>query len=737
MRPVEVLVKAKIQGKTTLNEAESKQLLAFYGVPVVEESIASTLEEAVESAREIGFPIVLKGFGAGLTHKTEHGLVRMGLNNAEEIRHAVIQMAENVEGDLEGWVLQPQLKGRREFVAGMFRNDEFGPVIMFGLGGVFTEALNDVVFRIAPLDANQAGEMLDEIAARNLLKAFRGEPEVDRERLIKIILGLSRLSKEQPTVAEVDINPLLITLEGQPIAVDALVALEKAKPKASVRPPVDPFVVSALFHPKSIAFVGATSRFRKWGQLLFTGVVAGGYNGDIYLVNPNGKSIAGRPVYKSVVDIPGPVDLAVVSVPASKVFSLLSELSAKRVKGVILITSGFGEVGLEGRKLEDSLVAEARKKRLVILGPNTMGLCNPHEKFYCMGAHFRPKPGDTAFVSQSGNLGIQLMAFAERQGIGIRAFAGSGNEAMLTIEDALEYFERDPLTNTILLYIESVKNGRRFFESARRVSRKKPIVVIKGGRTRAGERAAASHTGALASNTRVFEAVCRQAGIVSVKQPMDLLDLSAVFSSLPLPGGRRVAIMTLGGGWGVITADLCNEYGLEVPELSPEIIHRLDRYLPPFWSRSNPLDLVGESDPSLPLKVVNELLKWDGCDAVISLGMIGRSVFLDRLIHSTVLTDPETDLDYLNSVKQNLVKFDVAYTNRIVRLMEEYDKPVVGVSMDTNENNQSVLDGQKGRYKGVFFQTPERAVKALAKMCEYKYWLNREKKTKMIEPEKP
>ena len=161
------------------------------------------------------------------------------------------------------------------------------------------------------------------------------------------------------------------------------------------------------------------------------------------------------------------------------------------------------------------------------------------------------------------------MNFAERQGVGVRAFAGSGNEAMLTIEDAMDYFEKDDLTNTILLYIESVKNGRRFLESARRVTRKKPIIVIKGGRSQAGDRAAASHTGALASNIRVFEAACRQAGIVEVKQSMTLLDLSAAFSSLPLPRGRRVAIMTFGGGWGVLTADLCYVRGLEVPKLSP------------------------------------------------------------------------------------------------------------------------------------------------------------------------
>jgi acyl-CoA synthetase (NDP forming) len=517
---------------------------------------------------------------------------------------------------------------------------------------------------------------------------------------------------------------VLITSKGDPVAVDAMVVLGEPKPESLERSPVDPIALSAIFHPKSVAFVGATTQLLKWGQLLFTNVIAGGYTGDVYLVNPRVDSMAGRPVYKSVIDIPGPVDLAVVTVPASKVLSLIPECGAKGIKGMVLITSGFRETGPEGRKLEDSVVAEARKNGIMILGPNTMGLCNPHEKFYCTGSSVRPKPGGTAFISQSGTFGAQLMDFAERQGVGVRAFAGSGNEAMLTIEDTMDFFEKDDLTSTILLYIESVKNGRRFLDIAQRVTRKKPIIVIKGGRSLAGDRAASSHTGALASNIRVFEAACRQAGIVEVKHSMDLLDLCAAFSSLPLPRGRRVAIMTFGGGWGVLTADLCYENGLDVPKLSTEVIERMDQYLPSFWSRSNPVDLVGERDPSLPLKVVRELLKWDGCDAVINLAMTGWSLAFDRLVESTLFVDPNADTAFMSSMRQLMSNLNSSYTGQIVRLMEEYGKPVVHVSMASDENQQTVMDGGGHRYKGVFFPTPERAVKVMAQMYKYQHWLN-------------
>jgi acyl-CoA synthetase (NDP forming) len=249
-------------------------------------------------------------------------------------------------------------------------------------------------------------------------------------------------------------------------------------------------------------------------------------------------------------------------------------------------------------------------------------------------------------------------------------------------------------------------------------------VIIKGGRTQAGKRAAASHTGALASNARVFEAVCRQAGIVSAQQPTDMLDLCAAFSSLPLPKGRRVAIMTPGAGLGVVAADLCTEYGLEVPELTTELIDRIDRYLPPFWSRSNPVDLVGEKDPDLPLKVIKELFKWDGCDAVITIAIMDRIHFVEKITESTASTDPGADPGILDSIKRAMIDSVSYYIGQLIRLIEEYGKPVVDVSISTN---RTVLHGAEGRYKGVFFQTPVQAVNVIAKMCEYKHWLNQGK----------
>jgi acyl-CoA synthetase (NDP forming) len=530
---------------------------------------------------------------------------------------------------------------------------------------------------------------------------------------------------EIPEISEIDINPLLITSDGTVVAVDALIVPEKIQAEKEHRPPVAPAVIRALFYPKSIAFVGASGTIGKWGHMLVVNTISGGYKGDIYIVIPKGGTIAGRHVYKSVTEIPGDVDLGVVTIPAKMVPGLIPQFKEKGIKSMLLITSGFGESGSDGKSVEKKLVMEARKAGIVILGPNTMGISNPHRDFNCISTPTKPMAGSTAIVSQSGNLGVQLLAFAEEQGIGIRGFCGSGNEAMVTVEDFIEGLEIDPLTKIIILYIESVKDGRRFFEGARRTGKKKPIVLLKGGQSRAGNRAASSHTGALSSDSRVFDAVCKQTGIVKVERSMELLDLAAAFSSLPLPKGNRVAIVTLGGGWGVITADMCMREGLDVPALPDDMLERMDKILPPYWSRSNPADIVGEQDNTISLALMEEFLKWDSCDAVINLGILGMKIFAKRMGESVRKIDPGYSDESLKSGMKLLYSLEKEYIDRVAQMMEKYKKPILGVSLIVDEKHHTVYNVENCAYKSVFYPNPERAVKALSKMYEYFRFLNR------------
>jgi acyl-CoA synthetase (NDP forming) len=712
----------------SLDEHQAKQLLKKYNIPVVDERTARDGDEAVQAADNFGYPVVLKGMGVALQHKTEKGLVHLHLHDAAAVRRAADRIAESAGRDLEAFLVQPQITGQRELMVGLFRDPQFGPVVLFGLGGTLTEAIGDVAMRLAPLTAFDIRQMTAEIRSQKLLGSFRGEQAVDLTMLTQVLAGISRMAVEHPEIAEIDINPLRVTPQGTLVAVDALIVVRPEPPRPPATPPVAPKEIAMLFYPRSIAFVGASSQLGKWGNLLVSNTIAGGYQGKIYLINPKGGTIAGRAAYRSLLDINDPIDLAVVTVPAAKVVELIPQCQAKGIRYMVLITSGFAETGPEGQALETQLIAAARQAGILILGPNTMGIANPHNQLYCTGTTVTPTAGNSVVVAQSGNMGSQLLMFAELQGIGIRGFSGSGNEAMVTMADYLEGFELDDLTHTVLIYAEGFKNGRRFFESARRVSRRKPIVLLKGGQTQAGQKAAASHSGAMTSDTRVFQALCRQTGIVEVYRPMDLLDLAAAFDSLPLPQGPRVAIMTFGGGWGVVTADLCQRQGLILPDLDAEILRQIDTLLPPYWSHANPVDLVGDFNPNISFRILDMLARWQGCDAVINLGIMGRRPLIERLSEATLAADPHFSPHLADQVLQMVTLFEDQFLNRSVELMAETGKPIIGVSLRADTRYKTVVSVPNARFKGVFYQTPERAVHALAKMVAYQRFIAEDRK---------
>ena len=479
-----------------------------------------------------------------------------------------------------------------------------------------------------------------------------------------------------------------------------------------------------LFNPGSIALIGASATFGKWGQIIFSNIVAGGFKGKIFPVNPKGGKMFGLPVFRNVTDIPDAVDLAFITTPAKTVPELLEALGKKGVKGAVIITSGFSETDEAGKRLEKEIVRAARKNSTWIIGPNTMGIICPHAGLFATGSHPRPQKGSVAFISQSGNLGNQLVHWAEQQGVGISLFVGSGNEATLTCPDYLEYLEQDPQTRYVVLYLENVGDGKRFLKTAGRINQKKPVILLKGGITAAGMKAAASHTGAMGGQDAVFRGACRQAGILDVSVPSDLLSLSAGFSALPLPKGNRVGIVTLGGGWGVVTADECSQKGLEVPELPHGIVEAIGKYLPQFWSKGNPVDLVGTRNLEAPAVAVEELMRWDGIDAVICLGIIGRHELVIRLLDSTRKADPDVSPDFLTSVEKMGWDYEERFISQMAEFMETYQKPVVGVSLAaTDKGTVRTVPGRQ--YGGVVYQTPETAVNVLSQMVSYSRFLSK------------
>lgn len=481
--------------------------------------------------------------------------------------------------------------------------------------------------------------------------------------------------------------------------------------------------LDALFNPRSIALIGASNNPFKWGFIVPTNILTGQYSGKLFLVNPNEKKILNREVYPNINAIPGDVDVAVVVTASNTVASITEECVQKGVKAVIVITAGFSETGEEGAKLEKEVVNIASRAGIALVGPNTMGVYSSHVSLYALMPPVRPRPGAVALVSQSGNLGTQLLDMGEQVGIGFTKFVSSGNEAAIRSEDYIEYYGKDPDTKVIIAYIEGLKGsdgGSRFMEIAREITKKKPIIVFKAGRSEAGAKAARSHSGAVAGSKQIYEAAFRQVGAIQASTIEQLLDLAKAFEGSPLPKGKRVGILTWGGGYGVVTADACEEAGLEIAKLSPNLIAELDRILPPYWSRGNPVDLVGTLDRKVHTKCLDLLASSKDVDATIALGIVaGASRFVELLISSPNLPD----IKGAGAFAQMFEKGDEDSISEISRLVAQHGKPVVTVTLTSTENkaNEAMM-----RKKNILvYSTPERAAMALSKLYEYQRYLDK------------
>jgi acyl-CoA synthetase (NDP forming) len=476
--------------------------------------------------------------------------------------------------------------------------------------------------------------------------------------------------------------------------------------------------INSVFYPSSIAMVGASPNLYKWGSFLLANLIKGGFKGPIYPVNPREKTIFSRPCYPSLAETPGPVELAIVVVPVAHVKKVITECIAKQVKAILLITSGFSEAGKAGHELELEIAAMVREAGIRLVGPNTMGIINTHADITVTGSHTRPLRGAISLVSQSGNLGGQVLGWAENMGIGINKFVGTGNEGDVNVTDMIEYFREDETTKIILAYFEGVEDGQRFLEVARKTSMEKPIIALKGGRTSAGSRAAMSHTGSLAGSYPITLGALAQAGVIVAKNPTELIDFSIAFQHLPLPQGNRVGVITLGGGWGVVASDECNERGLVLPELPEEILTKLDKLLPSFWSRGNPIDLVGQINPAVFRNSLEAVTSSEAFDAVLDLGNLGTSHFMYRVVSTVRDIDPSFDPSIVQIAINEAAKLEAGHLRDVGDFIAKYNKPILTVSH--SEKLQYAIPF--GDNVVVAYPTPEKAIRALQAMLWYRNW---------------
>ena len=377
--------------------------------------------------------------------------------------------------------------------------------------------------------------------------------------------------------------------------------------------------LTPFFRPRSVAVIGASARRGTIGGELFRNVIAADFDGAAYPVNTKGDPVGGVPGYRSVEDIPAPIDLAVICVPGEHVFAAAESALRGGVRALCVISAGFAETSSAGLERQEQLLALVRAHGARMIGPNCLGVASTARRLNATFARRAFPPGRVAFSSQSGALGLALLEQADARGLGLSAFASIGNKADVSSNDLLEYWEDDPETDVVLLYLESFGNPRKFGRVAGRVARSKPILAMRSGTSSAGARAAASHTAALAGSDAVVDALFRQAGVLRASTLQELLDTAVVLTALPAPSGNRVAVLTNAGGLGILCADACEAQNLALPELTAETLLALSAVTPPEASLSNPIDLLGSANAALYEKVLPLVLADPNIDSVIAL----------------------------------------------------------------------------------------------------------------------
>ena len=477
-----------------------------------------------------------------------------------------------------------------------------------------------------------------------------------------------------------------------------------------------------LFYPRGIIITGVSAHPGKFGSATFHNLIACGYEGELFPINRDGAVCFGRPTLRTVAEVPGGrADLAFICTPTSVNESLLRECAAAGVRAAFVASGGYGEAA-DGKEMEQRLVALAAELGIVLAGPNGQGLISTAVRMCAQIVAPYPPPGPISVVSQSGNLASSFMNYGCLTGIGMSKAISCGNSAQLELADYLEYYGEDPETAVSLAYVEGIDDGRRFLDVARAHTARKPLVLVRGGVTGAGKRAASSHTGALASDDRIFAGVCRQAGITRVDLVEEAYETAAAFATQPLPRGPRTVIFTVAGGWGVLTADACVGAGLELIPLPDDLRAAIDAKVPSRWSRSNPVDLAGgETRDTIP-EVLELMAAHPDVDAIVYLG-IGIQAAQAQMFRRGPFW-PEYGLERIGTFHESQ---DRRYALAAADASRRHQKPILVASelvyTDRAYGNAGPLGvAESGRLTA---PSGQRAIRTLARMVNYARYRDR------------
>jgi len=592
------------KGSKIITEESAKSILSEYGIKVPEYSIVTSDSEALVKSREIGFPLVAKIVSDQILHKTDVQGVKVGLQNEEETKEAFLDMHGRLskEYDVKGVLLEKMVPKGIELIVGLQNDPQFGPVIMLGLGGIYTELFKDISFRVLPITKEDALDMINDLKGNKILKGFRGSEPVDLDILCDAIVKIGNLGTDMAKyIDSVDFNPIIVYPQNYYV-VDAKILLKTNVNEDTISNSVpDSSYMDIFFNAKSIALIGASPEENKVGNSVLKSLSKYDYKGKIFPVNAKGYDhILDLKAYKSLDAIDEPVDLVIVTVDLKFVPDILETCGKKGIHNMVIISGGGKELGGERAEIEQKIKDLSSKLHVRIIGPNCIGMFNGENRLDCaFQGHermIRPKKGDVAFLSQSGTIGIAFMETSDS--FGMSKMISYGNRSDVDEADMIWYLSEDPKTSVIGLYVEGLGDGRKFMNTAKKVikDKKKPIVVFKNGRSQRGAKQAESHTGSLGGSYAVVKGAFDQSGIISVDSYEELTGSLKALTWQPTPKGNRVALVTNGAGPVIAAIDHFERLSLKIAEMSEESKKKFHEHYPSTYVIGNPLDVTGSAN---------------------------------------------------------------------------------------------------------------------------------------------
>jgi 3-hydroxypropionyl-CoA synthetase (ADP-forming) len=587
-----------------ITEEAAKEILTAYGIKVPMYELVKTESEAAEKAKKVGFPQVAKVVSPEILHKTDVMGVKVGLNSELEVIEAFADMKERLSKryEIKGILLERMVPSGIELIIGLQNDPQFGPVIMFGMGGINTEIFKDISFRVLPITKEDAREMIEDLRGKQLLKGFRGMEAVDIDMLCTALVNIGNLGTDMAAYYEsIDFNPVIAYAHDYYVVDAKIILKDKPFAEAISRSQPDSSFMDVFFNAKSIALIGASPERGKVGNSVFESLVKHEYKGKVFPVNAKGyPEIMGIKAYKSLEDINEQVEVVVVTVDLRFVPDLLKICGKKNIHNMVIISGGGKELGGERAAIEQEIKDISSQLKIRIIGPNCIGMFNGENRLDCaFQGHermIRPRNGHVAFLSQSGTVGIAFMETADS--FGMSKMISYGNRSDVDEADMIWYLSEDPQTKVIGLYVEGLGDGRKFMNTAKKVihEARKPVIVFKNGRTTRGAKQAMSHTGSLGGSYAVVKGALDQAGIISVNSYEELTGSLKALIWQPVPNGNRVAMVSNGAGPVIAAIDHFEELGLVIAEISEATKKAFKEHYPPTYVIGNPCDITGSAN---------------------------------------------------------------------------------------------------------------------------------------------